>query len=183
MLHEPSLWSGRLIGAMLITFIVQGVTIGAYAARLAGVQTKRIATSISLFNLFTTVGRLATLFSVFFVAPLADAAGNAVVSNRHDPALVAQWQSTYGAQGLSVIGFTNDTVEVAAQSAQAMGMTYTVASDASGETSGAYGVGALPTMFLVDKKGVIRDVYVGFDPGRHHEIERSVRALLAEPAP
>jgi Alternate to MurJ len=94
-MHDPTLWSGRLIGAMLITFIVQGVTIGAYAARLAGVQTKRIATSISLFNLFTTVGRLATLFSVFFVAPLADAAGNAVIANRHDPALVAQWQSTY----------------------------------------------------------------------------------------
>jgi thiol-disulfide isomerase/thioredoxin len=96
---------------------------------------------------------------------------------------LSQWQSTYGAQGLSVIGFTTDTVEVAAQSAQAMGMTYTVASDGSGETSGAYGVGALPTMFLVDKKGVIREVYVGFDPGRHHELERTMRALLAEPAP
>ena len=97
-IHEPELWSGRLIGAMLITFIVQGVTIGAYAARLAGVQTKRIATSISLFNLFTTVGRLATLLSVFFVAPLADAAGNAVIAYRHDPVLTAQWQSTYDLQ-------------------------------------------------------------------------------------
>jgi Alternate to MurJ len=97
-MHDPTLWSGRLVGAMLITFIVQGVTIGAYAARLAGVQTKRIATSISLFNLFTTVGRLATLLSVFFIAPLADAAGNAVVANRHDVALVAQWQSTYDLQ-------------------------------------------------------------------------------------
>lgn len=83
---------------MLITFIVQGVTIGAYAARLAGVQTKRIATSISLFNLFTTVGRLATLLSVFFVAPLADAAGNAVVAYRDNPELVAQWQWTYDLQ-------------------------------------------------------------------------------------
>jgi hypothetical protein len=97
-MHEPEIWSGRLIGAMLITFIVQGVTIGAYAARLAGVQTKRIATSISLFNLFVTVGRLATLFSVFFVAPLADIAGNAVTANRHDPELVALWQHTYDIQ-------------------------------------------------------------------------------------
>jgi hypothetical protein len=83
---------------MLITFIVQGVTIGAYAARLAGVQTKRIATSISLFNLFTTVGRLATLLSVFFIAPLADAAGNAVVAFRNDPVVVSQWQHTYDMQ-------------------------------------------------------------------------------------
>ena len=94
----PTIFSGRLIGAMLITFIVQGITIGAYAARLAGVQTKRIATSISLFNLFVTVGRLATLFSVFFVAPLADLAGNAVAAHRHDPAVVALWQNTYDMQ-------------------------------------------------------------------------------------
>jgi hypothetical protein len=76
----PHVWSGKLLGAMIITFVVQGVTIGAYAARLAGVQTKRIATSISLFNLFVTTGRLANLFMAFFVGPLADQAGNAVVA-------------------------------------------------------------------------------------------------------
>ena len=76
----PHVWSGKLIGAMLITFVVQGVTIGAYAARLAGVQTKRIATSISLFNLFVTTGRLANLFMAFFVGPLSDAAGDVVAN-------------------------------------------------------------------------------------------------------
>ena len=96
---------------------------------------------------------------------------------------LSQWQSAYGAQGLSVIGFTNDPVNVATESSQAMGMTYTVASDASGDVNTAYGVGALPTMFLVDKKGVIREAYVGFDPGRHREIEKAVQALLAEPSP
>jgi hypothetical protein len=57
---------------MIITFIVQGVTIGAYAARLAGVLTERIATSISLFNLFVTFGRLANLFSSITLGPLTD---------------------------------------------------------------------------------------------------------------
>lgn len=87
----PHLWSGKLIGAMAITFVVQGVTIGAYAARLAGVQTKRIATSISLFNLFVTTGRLANLFMAFFVGPLADQAGNATVA-------VSAWQQTFELQ-------------------------------------------------------------------------------------
>jgi thiol-disulfide isomerase/thioredoxin len=96
---------------------------------------------------------------------------------------LSQLQSTYGAQGLEVIGFTTDPVTVAAQSSQAMGMTYTVASDAAEGVNLAYGVSALPTMFLVDKKGVIREAFVGFDPGRHKEIEKSVQALLAEPAP
>ena len=91
----PDLWSGKVLGAMAITFVVQGITIGAYAARLAGVQTRRIATSISLFNLFVTLGRLATLFSVFFVAPLADVAGNAIVKYHDRPDVVAAWQHTY----------------------------------------------------------------------------------------
>ena len=95
---EPVLWSGKVVGAMAITFVVQGITIGAYAARLAGVQTRRIATSISLFNLFVTLGRLATLFSVFFVAPLADVAGNAIVRYHDRPAVVAAWQHTYELQ-------------------------------------------------------------------------------------
>src|SRR5579863_545438 len=87
----PHLWSGKLIGAMLITFVVQGVTIGAYAARLAGVQTKRIATSISLFNLFVTTGRLANLFMLFFIGPLSDEAGNATVN-------VAAWHHVFELQ-------------------------------------------------------------------------------------
>jgi hypothetical protein len=94
----PHLWSGKLIGAMAITFIVQGVTIGAYAARLAGVQTKRIATSISLFNLFVTTGRLANLFMAFFVGPLSDETGNAVARLQGDPVATAAWQHLFEVQ-------------------------------------------------------------------------------------
>lgn len=92
------MWSGKLLGAMAITFIVQGVTIGAYAARLAGVQTKRIATSISLFNLFVTAGRLANLFVIFFLGPLSDQAGNAVAKLQGDPTAAAAWQQTFEIQ-------------------------------------------------------------------------------------
>lgn len=83
---------------MAITFIVQGVTIGAYAARLAGVQTKRIATSISLFNLFVTTGRLANLFVIFFMGPLSDQAGNAVAKFQDDPAIAAAYQHVFETQ-------------------------------------------------------------------------------------
>jgi hypothetical protein len=83
---------------MAITFVVQGVTIGAYAARLAGVQTKRIATSISLFNLFVTTGRLANLFVIFFMGPLSDQAANAVRDLRAYPPTVAAWQHLFETQ-------------------------------------------------------------------------------------
>ncbi|HEX3369247.1 MAG TPA: DUF2837 family protein [Candidatus Cybelea sp.] len=94
----PQLWSGKLVGAMVITFIVQGVTIGAYSARLAGVQTKRIATSISLFNLLVTTGRLANLFMGFFVGPLSDEAGNAVGKLQAHPATAAAWEQIFTLQ-------------------------------------------------------------------------------------
>ncbi|MBV8066546.1 MAG: DUF2837 family protein [Candidatus Eremiobacteraeota bacterium] len=94
----PHVWSGKLVGAMAITFVVQGVTIGAYAARLAGVQTKRIATSISLFNLFVTAGRLANLFVIFFMGPLSDQAANAVGKLQADAVAAATWQHVFEIQ-------------------------------------------------------------------------------------
>lgn len=105
----PHLWSWKLVGAILITFIVQGATIGAYAARLAGVQTGRIATSISLYNLFMTGSRIANLFAVIMVGPLSDGAGKAVgvLQKAHDAAGVAAFQHNFEVQlRLIVVGGT-----------------------------------------------------------------------------
>jgi hypothetical protein len=38
-------------------------------------------------------------------------------------------------------------------------------------------------MVLVDKAGVVREVFVGFDPGVEARLEATIRKLLAEPAP
>jgi thiol-disulfide isomerase/thioredoxin len=96
---------------------------------------------------------------------------------------LSQWQSTYGAQGLTVLGFTGDAVAVATRGAQAMNMNYPIASDPNEATAGSYGVSALPTMFLIDKKGVIREIVVGYDPSRHKDLDKLIQTLLAEPAP
>jgi thiol-disulfide isomerase/thioredoxin len=96
---------------------------------------------------------------------------------------LSRWQAAFGAQGLSVVGLTTDTVKVATQTAQALDMRYAVGSDDSEATMEVYGVRSLPTMFVIDKKGVIRDVMVGYDPSRHREVEQLIKTLLAEPAP
>ncbi|AUX41520.1 uncharacterized protein SOCE26_029400 [Sorangium cellulosum] len=96
---------------------------------------------------------------------------------------LSKWHTTYAAQGLRVVGITSDNVGVATKTAQALSMRYAVASDSAESTSAAYGVSALPTMFVIDKKGVIREVLVGYDPSRHAEIEKLLQTLLAEPAP
>lgn len=87
-----------------------------------------------------------------------------------------------GAQGLSVVGITTDEAEVAAQFIEKHQMKYPSVVDKDGDTSRAYGIGGLPTMVLIDKKGVVRDVFVGFDPTGDQKIELAIKKLIAEPA-
>lgn len=81
-------WPWQLLAAMALNVVIQAIQIGAYAARLAGVRTGRIATSISLFNLFVTASRVAALLYTLMLGPLADRAGNAVkkLMAEHAPA-------------------------------------------------------------------------------------------------
>src|SRR5205823_5841908 len=92
-------------------------------------------------------------------------------------------QARYGAQGLRVIGMTTESSEEAAVFAQKHGVRYALASDPSVETTRAYGVSALPTLFVIDKRGVVRDVEIGYAPEHDAQIEALVKRLLAEPAP
>ena len=91
------------------------------------------------------------------------------------------WQSRYGAQGLSVIGVTTEPATNAATFATQIGVHYSVASDPSGTMSSAYGVRNIPTLFVIDKRGVVREVSIGYDPATNTQIEQLVQRLLAEP--
>ena len=51
-------------------------------------------------------------------------------------------------------------------------MRYAVAVDTHGETTRSYGVVSLPTLVVIDKRGVVRDVAVGYDPA-----ERRARSM------
>jgi peroxiredoxin len=96
---------------------------------------------------------------------------------------LSRWQAAYGAQGLAIVGLTSDAVPIAAQAAQAQGMRYAVVSDPEETTARIYSVKAIPTMFVIDKKGVIREVFVGYNPARITEMEKLIQSLLAEPDP
>jgi peroxiredoxin len=88
-----------------------------------------------------------------------------------------------GPQGLAVIGITTDDAEVAAVFAEKHRMRYPSVIDNDGETSRAYGISGLPTMVLIDRRGIVRDVFVGFDPNGDARLEAAIKKLLAEPAP
>jgi thiol-disulfide isomerase/thioredoxin len=92
-------------------------------------------------------------------------------------------QQRYGAQGLSVVGISTEDPEAVATFAQRTGMRYAIGVDRQTETAQAYTVASLPTMFVIDKRGVVRQVEVGYDPSQDASREALVQKLLAEPAP
>ncbi|MGH7708571.1 MAG: lipid II flippase family protein [Vulcanimicrobiaceae bacterium] len=88
-------WSVQFVLAALLNCTLQAIQIGAYAARVAGVQSGRVGTSISLFNLFVTASRFANMFYAPLLGTLSDHAAGMI--RRHDqPQLVLQnfeWQT------------------------------------------------------------------------------------------
>ncbi|MBK7585431.1 MAG: redoxin domain-containing protein [Myxococcales bacterium] len=91
-----------------------------------------------------------------------------------------EWHARYSAQGVVVLGITMDAVVPASRAASQLGILYPVASDHSGKTTVAYRANALPTLFVIDKRGVVRDVLVGYSSGRIAELEGLVQRLTDE---
>lgn len=90
------------------------------------------------------------------------------------------WHARYAAQGAQVIGITMDPVESAARASRQLSMEYAILSDPTGKTTVAYRASALPTLFVIDKKGVVRNVTVGYSRGHIGEVETLVKKLVAE---
>jgi hypothetical protein len=73
----------NLFIAASLNLVTQAIQIGAYAARVAGVTTGRIATAISLFSLVVTASRLANLVVTPALGGLADRPANAAIAAHH----------------------------------------------------------------------------------------------------
>lgn len=85
----------------------------------------------------------------------------------------------FAAQGLTVIGVTDEPVEVVRREGLRMGIRYTLASGPT--TPARYNVQSLPTLVAIDRAGRVREVTVGFEGSAR--LEALVTRLLAEPAP
>lgn len=73
-MHHHGFWQWQLILAMGLNCVVQALAIAAYAARLAGARSGRVATAISLFNIFATSSRFAQMFYTPMLGALSDRA-------------------------------------------------------------------------------------------------------------
>ncbi|MBK6513965.1 MAG: redoxin domain-containing protein [Polyangiaceae bacterium] len=85
-----------------------------------------------------------------------------------------------GAQGLKIVGLTDDDEGVALKVSEKLGIKYAVNAATSLDTLREYSVAALPTVFLVDKKGVIRHASIGLQTT--DALSPIIKKLLAEPA-
>jgi peroxiredoxin len=91
------------------------------------------------------------------------------------------WHAQFRPQGVEVIGITMDPVLQASQAARQLGMEYNIASDFSGETSRAYRAHSIPTLFVIDRKGIVRDVMVGYSAERLEALRSLLGRLVSEP--
>jgi thiol-disulfide isomerase/thioredoxin len=90
-------------------------------------------------------------------------------------------QQRYGAQGLTVFGITTEDAREVASFAGRKQMRYAVGVDTEAETSRRYGVVSLPTLVAIDRRGIVREIFVGYDSSGKARVESTLRALLAEP--
>jgi cytochrome c biogenesis protein CcmG/thiol:disulfide interchange protein DsbE len=87
-------------------------------------------------------------------------------------------------EGLTVLLVNVDRDRKAAEAMLArQGVTLPVAWDPDGKIAQAYALEGMPSSFVYGRDGRLRDRHVGFDPRHADELERSIAALLAEPAP
>ncbi len=87
-------------------------------------------------------------------------------------------QSRYAAKGLKVIGISGEEADVVEGSFKKFHLGYSVAADEGEAVSASYHVFALPTMVLIDREGVVREVSIGGT----ESIDRAVLAALAAPS-
>jgi thiol-disulfide isomerase/thioredoxin len=90
------------------------------------------------------------------------------------------WHERFTPQGVVVAGVSAETVPIVTRSAFQMGIGYPVFADPSGATTKAYRAMALPTVFVLDKGGRIRDVMVGYSTPGLARLESLVKRLIQE---
>jgi len=95
------------------------------------------------------------------------------------PELQKLWDK-YRDKGLVVIGISLDRegAQVVRKFAEDNKLTYWQVVDAQGRIAEKYGIRPIPTTYIVDAKGVIQHVQVGFAPGVEKDLAKRIEALL-----
>ena len=86
-----------------------------------------------------------------------------------------------GPEGFEVLAINVDEVEEDAQQFLSdMPVSYLVVRDAEGVSPQAYGIMGMPTGYLIDREGVIREIHQGFRKSDGDELRAEIVMLLKE---
>ncbi|GAB6041406.1 TlpA disulfide reductase family protein [Endothiovibrio diazotrophicus] len=90
-------------------------------------------------------------------------------------------QKRYGDQGLRVVAVNLDN-EAAAREAflNRYPAEFTVLIDGAGETAQRFAVQGMPSAYLIDRRGVVREIHRGFRDDHEAKLEATIAELLAE---
>lgn len=99
---------------------------------------------------------------------------------RVEAPLMNRWHARFSAIGARVIGVAADGPYTATKLADELELTFPVTADPANLVSEAWQSPAVPTVYLVDKKGVVRDAVVGLDPPELRRAEALLAKLAAE---
>ena len=92
---------------------------------------------------------------------------------------LATMRDRYQDAGVELLAVSLD--QNARQASEVMaGASYPVLHDAAGEVGRLYDVTKMPVMVLIDRGGVVREVYEGFRRGNEQQYLERVQALLRE---
>lgn len=91
-----------------------------------------------------------------------------------------RWYNESRARGLVVLGVTSDSPLRGAEIASRHSMTYPLAAEGASPLVRNYWATQIPLVVLIDRRTIVRDVVLGYDPARLDELEREVENLLEE---
>jgi peroxiredoxin len=98
------------------------------------------------------------------------------------PALEEMYRR-HKARGFAVVGVNKDaTVADARRFLAKVPVTFTLVADPADAAARGFDVKAMPSGYLVDRKGVVRHVHRGFTAETGAALEREIDSLLREPS-
>jgi thiol-disulfide isomerase/thioredoxin len=98
------------------------------------------------------------------------------------PALDAMYRKN-AARGFTVVGFNKDMeAGDAKRFLERVPVSFPLAEDAKDAAARAFDVKAMPSGYLIDRRGVVRKVHRGFTIETAATLEREIEDLLKEPA-
>jgi thiol-disulfide isomerase/thioredoxin len=94
--------------------------------------------------------------------------------------ILSEVAEAYKNKGVAFVAVNlNETPEQIKKFQESKKLKFTVALDTDGAVGTAYGANAIPLLVLVDKKGTVQSVHVGYNPAIKATLSKELDALLA----